>query len=135
MYYIVKALGYIVRWFICAITIDKINVTKSFFLSYFIISPIISELLWKLSRYTCRKIVFQELDINNSTIRSLGYTIAYIIYTVITFIILIVLKMLEIIPFANNFDERIINWISKYFSNKITEFSNKIVKVLQSNIQ
>lgn len=33
MYKLVKALGHIVTYFICAITIDKIDITESFFLS------------------------------------------------------------------------------------------------------
>lgn len=135
MYKLAKVAGHIVTYFVCAITIDKIDVTESLFLSYFIISPLINEILWALSYCTCGKIVYQKLDINNSTVGSLGYTIAYIIYAVIIFIILIALKKLGIIPFANDFDEKIIKWSIEYFSNKIIEFSNKIVEVLQSNIQ
>ena len=49
MYKLVKALGHIVTYFICAITIDKIDVTESFFLSYFIISPHSNERLVRQS--------------------------------------------------------------------------------------
>lgn len=41
-YNLAKTLGYILRYFACAITIDKIEASKSFFLSYFIISPMTS---------------------------------------------------------------------------------------------
>ncbi len=135
MYKLAKAAGHIATYFVCAITIDKIDVTESLFLSYFIISPIINEILWALSYCTCRKIVYQKLDINNSTVGSLGYTIAYIIYAIIIFMSLIVLKKFGIISFANDFDEKIMNWIIEYSSNKITGFSNKIVEILLSNIQ
>lgn len=131
MYKLVKALGHIVTYFICAITIDKIEVTESFFLSYFIISPIISEGLWILSRYTCKKIVYQKLDIDIPTVGSIGYTIAYVVYALILFAILIVLKRFEIIPFANDFDTKLIESITQYFNNLIMNFTNKIVEVLQ----
>ncbi|MEI3402159.1 MAG: hypothetical protein V8R51_07615 [Clostridia bacterium] len=60
MYKMVKTAGRIVTYFICAITIDKIDVTESFFLIYFIISPIINEVLWILSYYTCNKIIYKR---------------------------------------------------------------------------
>lgn len=129
MYKLVKVLGRIVTYYVCAITIDKINVTESFILSYFIISPIINELLWALSYYTCNKVVYQKLEINNSIAGSIGYTISYGVYAFIIFGFLRVFKRIGIIPFANNFDENLMNWIIGYFSNKINEFSNKIVNV------
>lgn len=130
-YNLAKTLGHILRYFACAITIDKIDVSKSFFLSYFIISPIISWTLWKISRYTCKKVVYQKLDINESTAGSVGYTIAYLVYLSILFMFLIVLKKLGIIPFANDFDTRLINGIIQYFNNLIINFCNKIVEILQ----
>ncbi len=133
MYKLVKALGHIVTYFICAITIDKIDITESFFLSYFIISPIISEGLWILSRYTCKKIVYQKLDIDIPTVGSIGYTIAYVVYALILFVILIILKRLEIIPFANDFDTKLIESITQYFNDLIMNFTNKIVEVLQAS--
>lgn len=130
MYKLVKILGHIVTFFICAITIDKIDITESFFLSYFIISPITNEMLWTLSYCTCKKIVYQKLDINEPAAGSIGYTTFYIVYALILFVILLVLRKLEIIPFANDFDENLMNWIIEYFSNRINEFSNKILNVL-----
>ena len=131
MYKLVRALGHIATYFICAITIDKIDVTESLFLSYFIISPIISEALWALSYYTCKKIVYQKLDINEPTVGSIGYTVSYIVYALILFGILILLKRLGIIPFANDFDTKLINGIIQYFNNLIMNAFNKIVEVLQ----
>lgn len=119
-------------YFICAITIDKIDITESFFLSYFIISPIINEVLWALSYCTCKKIVYQKLDINGPAAGSMGYTISYIVYALILFVILLVFRKLEIIPFANDFDVRLINCINQYFNNLIMNFSDKIVEVLQT---
>ena len=132
MYKLVKALGHLVTYFICAITIDKIDVTESFFLSYFIISPIINEILWALSYSTCNKVVYQKLDINNSTAGSIGYTSFYIIYALILFVILLVLRKVGIIPFANDFDEELVNFITQYFNNLIMNFLNKIIEVLQA---
>jgi len=97
-----------VTYCLCAITIDKINVTESLFLSYFIISPIINELLWLLSYYTCNKIIYQKLNIDIPAIGSIGYTTSYVVYAFIIFGILIVLKRFGIIPFANDFDEKFI---------------------------
>lgn len=131
MYKLVKALGHILTYFICAITIDKIDVSESFFLSYFIISPIINETLWALSYCTCNKIIYQKLDIDIPIVGSIGYTIAYVVYALILFVILIILKRLEIIPFANDFDTKLINSITQYFNNLIINFTNKIVEVLQ----
>ena len=135
MYQLVKALGHLVTYFICAITIDKIDVTESFFLSYFIISPIINEILWALSYSTCNKVVYQKLDINNSTAGSIGSTSFYIIYALILFVILLVLRKVGIIPFANDFDEELVNFITQYFNNLIMNFSNKIIEVLQATKQ
>lgn len=130
MYKLVKVLGNIVTYFACTITIDKINVTESIILNYFIISPMINELLWILSYYTCNNIIYQKLNIDIPTVGSIGYTILYVIYAFIIFAILIVLKKFRIIPFANDFDEKLMNWIIEYSTNKIKEFSNKIVQVL-----
>lgn len=131
MYKLVKALGHIVTYFICAITIDKIDVTESFFLSYFIISPLINEILWALSYFTCNKVVYQKLDINNSTAGSLGYTFFYVIYALILFVILLALKKIGVIPLANDLDEELVNFITQCFNNLIMDLSNKIVEVLQ----
>ncbi len=87
-------------------------------------------MLWTLSYCTCKKIVYQKLDINEPAAGSIGYTIFYIVYALILFVILLVLRKLEIIPFANDFDENLMNWIIEYFSNRINEFSNKILNVL-----
>lgn len=127
MYKLVKVLGRIVTYCLCAITIDKINVTESLFLSYFIISPIINELLWLLSYYTCNKIIYQKLNIDIPAIGSIGYTISYVVYALILFGILIALKKLGIIPFANDFDTILLNEIIQYFNNLIMNFSNRIV--------
>ena len=127
-YNIAKTIGYILRYLVCAITIDKINVSESIILSYCIISPAISWTLWKISRCTCKKIVYEKLE---PTAGSIGYTIAYLIYLMILFIILLVFKHIGIIPFANDFDENLFNFIIQYFNNLIMDFSNKIVEVLQ----
>lgn len=130
MYKLVKVLGRIVTYCVCAITIDKINVTESFILSYFIISPIINELLWLLSYYTCNKIIYQKLNIDIPAIGSIGYTISYVVYAFVIFGILIVLRRIGIIPFANDFDEKIMTLIIEYSANRIKVFSNKIVQAL-----
>lgn len=132
MYKLVKVLGHIVTYFACTITIDKINVTESIILNYFIISPMINELLWILSYYTCNNIIYQKLNIDIPTVGSIGYTISYIAYALILFVILLVFRKLEIIPFANDFDVRLINCINQYFNNLIMNFSDKIVEVLQT---
>lgn len=130
MYKLVKVLGRIVTYCVCAITIDKINVTESFILSYFIISPIINELLWLLSYFTCNKIIYQKLNIDIPAIGSIGYTISYVVYAFVIFGILIVLRRIGIIPFANDFDEKIMTLIIEYSANRIKVFSNKIVQAL-----
>ena len=44
-YMLTKILGHIVRYGLCALTIDKINITESYILSYCVISPIITDAL------------------------------------------------------------------------------------------
>lgn len=127
-----KVLGKIIRYLICAVTIDAINVTDSFILSYLIISPLISKILWLLSRYTCKKIVYQKLNINELSAGSWGYTISYCIYVIMLFIILIILKKIGIIPFANDFDIKLINEITEFFTGLMMDSLNNIVKVLQT---
>ena len=130
MYKLVKVLGHIVTYFACTITIDKINVTESIILNYFIISPMINELLWILSYYTCNNIIYQKLNIDIPAIGSIGYTISYVVYAFVIFGILIVLRRIGIIPFANDFDEKIMTLIIEYSANRIKVFSNKIVQAL-----
>lgn len=132
MYKFVKVLGHIITWYICAVTIDKIDVSESFILIYFIISPIMNEILWALSYCTCNKIIYKKLDIDIPTVGSIGYSIAYVVYALILFVILIVLKELGTIPIFNDFDENFISWITQYFNNKIMELSNRIVNILKA---
>ena len=132
MYKFVKVLGHIITWYICAVTIDKIDVSESFILNYFIISPIMNEILWALSYCTCNKIIYKKLDIDIPTVGSIGYSIAYVVYALILFVILIVLKELGTIPIFNDFDENFISWITQYFNNKIMELSNRIVNILKA---
>lgn len=133
MYNLVKVLGHIVTYFVCAITIDKINLSDSFILNYFIISPMISELLWFLSYCTCNNLIYQKFDIDivvPSVVGSIGYTISYVAYAFIIFGILISLKKIGVLPFVSNFDTKVLNWIVVYCINKIEGFSNKIVQAL-----
>lgn len=88
-------------------------------------------MLWELSYFTCKKIVYQKLDIKEPAAESIGYTIFYIVYALILFVILLVLRKLEIIPFANDFDVRLTDGINQYFNNLIMNFSDKTVEVLQ----
>ena len=131
MYKFVKVLGHVITWCICAVTIDKIDVSESFILNYFIISPIINEILWALSYYTCSKIIYKKLDIDIPVVGSIGYTIAYVVYALVLFTILMILKETGIIPFANNFDTKLIDSITQYFNNLIINFTNQIVEVLK----
>ncbi len=131
MYKFVKVLGHVITWCICAVTIDKIDVSESFILNYFIISPIINEILWALSYCTCSKIIYKKLDIDIPVVGSIGYTIAYVVYALVLFTILMILKETGIIPFANNFDTKLIDSITQYFNNLIINFTNQIVEVLK----
>lgn len=125
-----KISGKIIRYIICAVTIDLINITESIILSYFVITPIINLLLDRMSYYTCRIIVYRKMGIDEPSFGSLGYTISYSIYVVITFIAIIILKNIGIIPFANDFDIKFIKCIVEYLNNRIMSFSNKIIETL-----
>ncbi len=91
-----------------------------------------NEILWALSYCTCNKIIYKKLDIDIPTVGSIGYSIAYVVYALILFVILIVLKELGIIPIFNDFDENFISRITQYFNNKIMELSNRIVNILKA---
>ena len=111
MYKFVKVLGHVITWCICAVTID--------------------EILWALSYCTCSKIIYKKLDIDIPVVGSIGYTIAYVVYALVLFTILMILKETGIIPFANNFDTKLIDSITQYFNNLIINFTNQIVEVLK----
>ena len=127
-----KILGKIIRYVICAVTIDLINITESLILSYFVITPIINFLLDKMSYYTCKIIVYRKIGIDEPSFGSWGYTISYSIYVVITFIVIIFMKNIGIIPFANDFDIKLINEITEFFTGLMMDSLNNIVKVLQT---
>lgn len=132
MYKLVKVLGHIITYLICAITIDTIDVSESIILTYFVISPIISEVLWALSYCTCNKIVYQKLAIDNSTVGSIGYTISYVIYALILFAFLVLLRKLGKIPFANDFDMKFINGVTQFLYNVLMNALNGMIGVFQT---
>lgn len=131
MYKLVKTLGHVITYFICAITIDKIDVSESIILTYFVISPITSEILWALSYWTCNKIVYQKLAIDNSAVGSIGYTISYVIYALILFAILVLLRKLGKIPFANDFDMKFINGVTQFLYNVLMNVLNGMIERFQ----
>lgn len=98
MYKIVKKYGFIIRYIVCAVTIESLEVTDSYILNLLVISPIISELLWMISFYTSKIVIYRKLEIDNSTIGSVGYTVAYILYAVILFGVLLLLTKSKVIP-------------------------------------
>lgn len=132
MYNFVKKYGYLIRYIVCSLTLDVIDVTDSYILNYFIISPIISFILWKTSFYTSKLIIYHKLGIDNSTIGSLGYTVSYILYVIILAIILVILSKLKIIPIITNFDINLFNWIISYFTNIFTETINTMIENLNT---
>lgn len=105
MYKELKAIYKIIAWIICAVTIDLIDLTDSFILNYFIIPPIIEFIIENLSYITCNIIVYRKFDINNSSFGSFGYWISYIIYALILFGILVILKFTGVIPFVTNIEK------------------------------
>lgn len=132
MYKLVKALGHIITYLICAITIDTIDVSESIILTYFVISPIISEVLWALSYCTCNMIVYKKLAIDNSAVGSIGYTISYVIYALILFVILVLLKKFGKILFANDFDMKLINGVTEFLYNVLMNALNGMIGAFQT---
>ena len=132
MYKELKAIYKIIAWIICAVTIDLIDLTDSFILNYFIIPPIIEFIIKNLSYITCNIIVYRKLDINNSFFGSFGYWISYIIYALILFGILVILKFTGVIPFVTNIDTKIFNKIMNYIKDMFMIPVNQIVEILQN---
>lgn len=132
MYKELKAIYKIIAWIICAVTIDLVDLTDSFILNYFIIPPIIGFIIENLSYLTCNIIVYRKLDINNSFFGSFGYWISYIIYVLILFEILVILKFTGVIPFITNLDTKIFNKIMNYIKDMFMIPVNQIVEILQN---
>ena len=132
MYEIVKKYGFIIRYIVSSITVESLNVTDSYILNLFVISPIISELLWAISFYSSKIVVYRKLGINNSTVGSAVYTVSYIFYAVILFGVLLLLTKLKIIPINTDFDMKLFNYITRYFTNIIMNFTNEIVEKLNT---
>ncbi len=132
VYKIVKKYGFIIRYIVCAVTIESLEVTDSYILNLLVISPIISELLWMISFYTSKIVIYRKLEIDNSTIGSVGYTVAYILYAVILFGVLLLLTKSKVIPIITGFDLKLFNLITNYFTNIIIDFTNRIVENLNT---
>lgn len=132
MYKKFKSIYIIIVWMICAITIDLIDLTDSFILNNLIIPPILEFTIRNLSYLTCNIIVYRKLDINNSFFCSLGYWISYIIYVLILFGILIILKITGAIPCVTNLDTKILNEIMSYIKDVFMIPINKVVEILQN---
>lgn len=132
MYKKFKPIYIIIVWMICAITIDLIDLTDSFILNNLIIPPILEFIIRNLSYLTCNIIVYRKLDINNSFFCSLGYWISYIIYVLILFGILIILKITGEIPCVTNLDTKILNEIMNYIKDVFMIPINKVVEILQN---
>lgn len=132
MYKKLKSIYTIIAWIICAVTIDLIDLTDSFILNYFIISPVIEFIIRNLSYLTCNIIVYRKIGMNNSFFGSLGYWISYIIYVLILFGILMILKFTGVIPFVTNLDAKISNGIMNYIKDIFMAPMRQIVEILQN---
>lgn len=132
MYKKIKVMGKLLGCLICGITIDLIDLTDSYILNYLILSPVLEWILRHLSYLTSNIIVYQKLDINESSIGSLGYWISYIVYVLILFGILSILKNRGIIPIVTNLDMKIFYCIVNVITNMFMEPINKIIEILQT---
>lgn len=132
MYKGIKITGKIVGYLICGITIDLIDLTDSYILNYLIIAPIMEWMLRQVSFLTCNIIVYQKLNIKESSTGSFGYWTSYVIYVLILFGILYLLKNNGIIPVVTNLDTKIFWGIVNLITNMFMESTNKIVEILQT---
>ena len=85
-----------------------------------------------ISFYTSKIVIYRKLEIDNSTIGSVGYTVAYILYAVILFGVLLLLTKSKVIPIITGFDLKLFNLITNYFTNIIIDFTNRIVENLNT---
>lgn len=124
-------IGKILAYIICAVTIDLIELTDSILLNYFIISPIITWIITKVSYYTSGIIVYRKMNINEPAIGSAVYWISYIVYVFLFFVILSILKKYNIIPICTDFDQNIFSGVIEFFYRILSYKINDIVNVLQ----
>ncbi len=89
-------------------------------------------ILKKIAYWTCNIIIYKKLDINEYAIGSLGYWISYIIYILILFAILFVLKNNGMIPLVTNLDIIIFEGIVNFITNILRDSINNIVDILQT---
>lgn len=131
MYKIAKIIGKILGYIICAATIEVIDLTDSILLNCFIISPTLLWIINKVSYYTCKIIIYRKLDINEPIIGCMGYWISYILYVVLIFGVLCILKYYNIIPIYTNLDKKIFNSIVDFFYSIFMLKMQEIINVLQ----
>jgi len=127
LYEIVKKYGFIIRYIISSLTIESLNVTDSYILNLFFIAAIISELLWLISFYSSKMVVYRKLGIDNSTVGSIGYTVSYIFYAVILFVVLLLFTKFKVIPINTNLDMKVFNYMTSYFTNIMLDYTNNIL--------
>lgn len=96
------------------------------------IVPIIDWGLRKLSYLTYNIIVYHKLDINESSVVSLGYWILCVIYVLILYGILFVIRNIGIIPLVTNLDIKIFYNIVNFIINIFMKSTNKIIEILQT---
>lgn len=98
MYPIISALSFIIRAYLCYITIDTVPIISNPILQY-LLTEIVSlyTILWAFS-YVTNGILIQKYDIQSKTLRAIFYFFIYLVYLLIMFGILKLLTFVRVLP-------------------------------------
>lgn len=98
MYSIISALSFIIRAYLCYITIDTVPIISNPLIQY-LLTEIVSlyTILWGLS-YATNGALIQKYDIQSKTVRAFFYFFIYVTYLFVMFGILKLLTFVRVIP-------------------------------------
>mgnify|MGYP004651756119 CR=1 FL=1 len=98
MYSIISALSFIIRAYLCYITIDTVPIISNPLIQY-LLTEIVSlyTILWVLS-YATNGALIRKYNIQSKTIRAFFYFFIYVAYLFVMFGILKLLTFVRVIP-------------------------------------
>lgn len=98
MYPIISALSFIIRAYLCYITIDTVPIISNPLIQY-LLTEIVSlyTILWALS-YVTNGALIRKYDIQSKTMRAILYFFIYMFYLLVMFGILKLLTFVRVIP-------------------------------------
>ena len=98
VYPIVSGLSFLIRAYLCYLTIEQIPIIDNPVLSY-LIGEIISlySILWIFSYFT-NSVIINKYDIRSSTARACCYFPIYMVYLAVLYGVLVILSVVGVLP-------------------------------------